>query len=462
MRAGSLQRWWGLAVLGGALASLSGGLTGPTVDGIAHAHESEGPGVPAASRLVFREAPVGATYTAQRWDADERVAIEGWSDDDGGAGVRFTAVAGGTAQAEPVVAPDFTTLNRARIDLRAVGASEETPVVFELAFVDQESGGRFWKVVELADEDWQQLDVELPLLRYDRGRIPSWENVSGWGFSFRTAADLQVRSFELWQDGDVSSPYLDVDRLRTAFVDGAAVREQHRGSFVVMTDHPDLDLDAVLAALVRMQRHTQKIFPDLEVPSRPVPLLVFSTEADYRRFWDTYGSEVGSTARPLSEDHGYTWQGIATAWFSDEYGPVRPLYVHEASHALLERSLGVDAQRSWLFEGLGNLEQLDVSGQKIASVYRDGLARSDVKMPLRDLIDGTAIPTSRYWQATLFMEWLLAAPERTEALAAALQDMQRTGSADLRPHLEKHFGMDQARFSAAFWSWAWLKYSRGT
>ena len=101
MRAGSLQRWWGLAALGGALASLSGGLTGPDVDSIAYAHESKGLGVPVASRLVFREAPVGATHTAQRWDADERVAIAGWSDEeDGGAGVRLTAMAGGTAQAE--------------------------------------------------------------------------------------------------------------------------------------------------------------------------------------------------------------------------------------------------------------------------------------------------------------------------------------------------------------------------
>ena len=296
----------------------------------------------------------------------------------------------------------------------------------------------------------------------DRGRIPSWDNVSAWGFSFRTAADLQVRSFELWQDGDAASPYLDVDHLRTAFPDGGAVREQHRGSFVVLTDRPELDLDAVLEALVQMQRHTQQAFPNLEAPSRPVPLLVFSNEDDYRGFWESYGSQVGTRARPLSEDHGYTWQGIATAWYSNEYGPVRPLYVHEASHALLERSLGVDAQRSWLFEGLGNLEQLEVSRQKIASVYRDGLARPDVKMPLRDLIDGTPIPTSRYWQATLFMEWLLAEPKRSAALAASLDDMRRTGSVDLRPHLERHFGMDQARFSAAFWSWAWLKYSRGT
>lgn len=461
MRAGSLQRWWGLAVLGGALATLGGAFSGPDVDGIAHAQQSQGRSVSAVSRLAFREAPVGASQTAQRWDADERVSIEGWSDEGDDAGVRFVALPGGSARAEPLSKPDYTTLNRARIGIRAIGATELAPVVFELAFHDPASEGRFWKVVELTDDQWHDVDVELAMLRYDRGRIPSWDDVNAWGFTFRTAADLQVRSFELWQDGDVASPNLDVDRLRAAFPDGGAVRQKHRGSFVVITDHEALDLDAVLEALVQMQRHTRQLFPNLPAPSRPVPLLVFSSESDYREFWDTYGSSVGSPARPLAEDHGYTWQGIATAWYSDAYGPVRPLYVHEASHALLERSLNVDAQRSWLFEGLGNLEQLDVSRQNIASVYRYGLARSDVKMPLEELLDGTPIPTSRYWQATLFVEWMLDDPERMAALAAASEDMRRSGSVDLRPHLERHFGMDLARFSASFWAWAWMNYARG-
>src|SRR5690606_25584290 len=143
---------------------------------------------------------------------------------------------------------------------------------------------------------------------------------------------------------------------------------KHRGSFVVLTDHVDLDLDATLASLVQMQRRTERLFPALPMPSQPVPLLVFSSERAYRAFWDDYGTKVGSRGRPLPEDHGYTWQGIATAWYTDAFGPVRPLYVHEASHAFIERTLGIDAQRSWLFEGLGNLEQLEVSGQDVAPV----------------------------------------------------------------------------------------------
>jgi hypothetical protein len=433
-------------------------------DGIAHAHRTNDSGSSSAapSRLVLRENPVGATETERRWDADERVSVTGWADEEGHAGVQLTALSGGSARAEPLSRPDFTTINRARISMRALGANAREPAVMEITFHDAKTGGRFWKVEELTDEQWREIDVELPMLRYDRGTMPSWADVNAWGFGFRTATDLQVRSFELWQDGPLPAPHLSVDRLRGFFGDPAGVRQAKAGAFVVLTDHPELDLDAVLDALVAMQRHTEQLFVDLEIPSRPVPLLVFSTEQNYRDFWERYASAVGSRARPLPEDHGYTWQGVATAWFSDAYGPVRPLNVHEASHALLERALRLDAQRSWLFEGLGNLEQLEVSKQDIAVVYRDALARSDVKMPLSELLDGTPIPTSRYWQATLFVEWLLADTNRRAALADAVTDMRRAGTVDLRPHLERHFGMDLPRISASFWSWAWLTYSRGT
>jgi hypothetical protein len=76
------------------------------------------------------------------------------------------------------------------------------------------------------------------------------------------------------------------------------------------------------------------------------------------------------------------------------------------------------------------------------------------------LISGAPIPTSRYWQATLLLEWLLADPGRTAGLASAMEDMRLRGSADLGPLMERHFGIDLPEFSAAFWGWAWSTYAR--
>jgi hypothetical protein len=456
MRFGWLDTsWWGAAMLVattfiGSCASRGGPDPNPELE------RADG-----EARMLFCEAVVGRGETAERWISSPEVEVTGFVTADGDAGVQLRAIAGGTVRATPEPRPDFAGANRVRIDLAVANASPESPVQVELSFYDDAQHNRWWKLVRFDDPSWHTLEVELPYLRYDRGTLPRWEDVVAWGMTFRTDADVRIRSFQLWQDAGEPGPYLRPDQLRDAFADPSRVRIAQRGAFTVLTDTTALDTDAVLGALHDMHTRTLARFPGLATPEQTVPLLVFADESSYRAFWRELSADMGSHARPLEEDEGYTWLGVATATYSDAYGKVRPVYVHEASHALIERALGLDAQRSWLFEGLGNVAQLDVSGQDIASVYRQGLVRSGAKMPVFEMLAGGAIPTGRYWQATLLVQFLLADAGRTHALAAALDDMRATGSADLRPHLERHFGMDVPRFSAAFWSWAWAEYARG-
>jgi hypothetical protein len=137
---------------------------------------------------------------------------------------------------------------------------------------------------------------------------------------------------------------------------------------------------------------------------------------------------------------------------------VRPTYVHEAHHAVLERAWDLAAQRSWLFEGLAVLEQLQWSQQDLAPVYRRGLRRADAMSHLRELLDGRPIATERYWQATLFVRWLLADPGRTAALDAAMVEMAARGSTELAPLAPRDFGSDLRALGREFWSWAWVSF----
>jgi hypothetical protein len=111
-----------------------------------------------------------------------------------------------------------------------------------------------------------------------------------------------------------------------------------------------------------------------------------------------------------------------------------------------------------LFEGLANLEQLEISRQELAGVYRRGLRRADKTSSLSDLLDGRPIRTDRYWQATLLAEWLVTDPERRAALDSALFEMAQRGSTDVRPVVRRHFGTDLDALGIAFWSWAWTRY----
>lgn len=410
------------------------------------------------SRMVFHETLGGDTGSSGLWLASDVELGQPAEEDE--SGVTLAAGAGGSVRSLSMSSPRFSGADRALVEIEAPTASPDTPLQFELSFYDDVRGNRYWTLVTLDDPGPQTLEVSLASLRYDRGIVPRWDDVSTWGMVFRTQGDLRVNSFELWND-EPAAPPSEVEWLRERFDDPAAVRVDRRRGFVLMTDAPDLQTDTVLDALIEMEDRTRARLPGLPKTESEIPLLVFADEAGYRAFWSRWSTDVGSGATPLREDDGYTWLGVATASYSDHYGPVRPVYVHEASHALLERSLGISGQRSWLFEGLGIVDQLEISAQDLGPVYRQGLMRSDLKTPTYELVSGGPISTARYWQAAMLLQWVLADPGRTAALNASLDQMRARGSTDLRPLLEPFFGLDMPRFSAAFWSWAWSEFARG-
>lgn len=443
--------WYAVSVL---VAYLLAGCGSPSGDPTAGARDAD----PLDSRLLYCEAPVGQEETGQRWSTSADAVVSGFLTEGGDAGVEISAGAGSTVRADPRSRPDYDHASRVLIHLAVENAAKNHPVEIEVSFFDDLRVNRFWKVVRVTDPGWQTLEIDLPFLRYDRGRLPRWNDVRAWGMTFRDDAHVRIRSIELWQDDDQPTPALGVHALRPLFDEPSVVRTFEREGFAVMTDAPELRGEEVLDALVAMKHRMAARFDRVPQLDGEVPLLIFATDDGYRRFWKRVAERTGSSVAPLPQDAGYTWLGVATTGYSDEYGAVRPVYVHEASHALVERALGIDAHRSWLFEGLANIDQLEVSKQEMKSLYRKGLTRPGVKMPVFELVSGRPIPTTRYWQATLMMQFLLDDPKRRRALNEALADMRVEGSADLRPWLLRHFGEDMPRFSASFWRWAWTTY----
>lgn len=376
----------------------------------------------------------------------ERLARGARLDAEAGARIRFRTQSG-----LPVA-----LARRAVIEVRAIG-SVTAPMNVELELLDEATGGRLVAPFVLHGGP-QRIEIPLQFLRYDRGRVPKASRVTSWGLRFVDAAVIDLVAFELWREEEFAGPELTTDDLVHSFADPERVRVYERGPFVLLTDAPRLDIDPVLASLETMHARTRELLPHMPAPVGPVPLLVFTDKREYRAFWESFSARFGARVIPFEEDEGFTWQGVATAWFTDRYGAVRPTYVHEAHHALLERAYGLAAQRSWLFEGLANLEQLEISHQELASVYRRGLRRADKTSSLNELLDGRSIRTDRYWQATLLAEWLVSDPGRRTALDSALFEMAQRGSTDMRPVLRHHFGTDLDALGIDFWSWAWTRY----
>ncbi len=395
------------------------------------------------------------TFTPNETLAAPWVTLEGVGLEPGGnTGLVLAGSTGGRVSVSSEFSLPFALASRLVLNLRARGPGA-TRVEVEL--FDDSVGTRRWHEIEVDDRG----SIEIPLVhfRHDRGRVPDLRRTTRWGLRFVDPGVIEIESFELWRDDDRTAEDRELDDLIATFPEPDRVRVFRRAPFVLVTDAETLAPAPVLDALERSYVHTRQLLPSMPVPSSSVPLLVFAEDAGYRGFWSRYSAARGAAVEPLREDDGFTWQGVATASFSRAYGEVRPTYVHEAHHALMERAWGLAAQRSWLFESLANVEQLAISRQDIRLVYRTGLRRGGQWTPIAELGSGAPIATKNYWQATLLMQWLVADATRRRALDSAVVEMAQLGSSDLRPLARRHFGRDIDALAVELWWWAWDEYS---
>jgi hypothetical protein len=254
-----------------------------------------------------------------------------------------------------------------------------------------------------------------------------------------------------------SGPYPSVAEIRQRFRDPQQVRVFEWAPFVVITDVPRLNGDAVTAAMHRMWRQTRDDFPGLPVPTQPVYLLIFATAAEYRAFWgaETHGA-LPEFDRSLASSAGVTVNGVASAWFDDRDGPVRPTYIHEASHALVHQVLNIPG--GWLDEAIAERYALDVSWQWVPSLVQYKLAHPSEIAPLEQLLNGQRVANEQYWQALLVWQWMLADARLRVRVPGLLDAMRHQGSTDVRPLVQKDLGMTMDGLERAWLAWLRAKY----
>lgn len=250
-------------------------------------------------------------------------------------------------------------------------------------------------------------------------------------------------------DEPTASPPAELSKLaRLAFPAASGEHAAPSGAFVVMSDAPRLDRAALHSALADLQKHVARDFPAAaSQPSQPVPLIIFAAKREYLAFWQRYAASRGvDLAAPASA--GFTANGVATGYidpadrtFPDSASapsktPIRPVWIHEAAHALLERQVGIGSRNDWLSEGLATRCQLAFSGEDISDRVRRGVLNPRARTPLRKLLDGAPIPPDRYWQAASVVDFLLRDEESAAAfrvLVATIRGRDSSNIVDLLP-----------------------------
>ncbi len=396
---------------------------------------------------------------AQRWTGvgDIRASRE---IEEGNAFVRVRADRGGIlASRAGIPVPEYRKTGAIRFRCRVPeGFAVEDLVVEIQIYSESRRGARFWRKLDLTDEpvgQWLTSEIPLAFFRHSGGFHLDWGEVERFGFYFRNAGVLDLDDIAWVAANDRHpAPWLTPQVLAPlAFGEATdVVRTIEAGRFVVLTDAP-VEAEGARLELARLEAAVAGIFPGVSRPrERRVPLLIFAAEGDYRNFWPSFGEAFDSISPPPRSD-GYAALGVAAAWHDPAQGPVRPVLLHEACHALLAPEFGLANRSEWLHEGLASYFQLPWTGQDLVDLNRTRIRTGNLE-PLAKLCDGSPISLEKYAQAALLVKWLVEDEERLESLRRAIERMSREGTTDLGKFVEDDFGISLEELETRWHRWA--------
>lgn len=409
-------------------------------------------GAPSGGEELLRLDFDGPGQAVAGWQAGGRgkIRAEGVHSAPAGSGRHLLVHAdpGTTVQTVSIPLPQLARCAAFTFRVRAAAATPAEPAILEAQFYTPQDGW-LWRKVTLADGAWRTVEVPLRWLRWSGRHVPRIEEVDRFGFWFRTGGTYELDDLRFVAGGDGAASLSEAELVAVAFGPAATVRRFERRPFVVLTDAPDLAGEAVLEALLRMAAAVRRDLPELELPTDPVRLLVFAEDAAYRAFWPRFATRLAADVRPPRSD-GFTMMGIASSSVGD--ASVRPVYVHEAAHALLEPMLRLSNASEWLHESLAVRYQVEFMGGGLEPALRNAVARD--RLPsLADLTDGKPIAQRDYAFAGSFVSWLLAEPLRAAGLQDALGAMRARGHTALAPVVEESLGAPLAELEHAWHAW---------
>ncbi|MBL8767096.1 MAG: hypothetical protein JNL94_07025 [Planctomycetes bacterium] len=361
-------------------------------------------------------------------------------------------------QTKSIELPDLSRCSDVELRVRSSSATPSEPTVLEVQCFTPNHGW-FWRRLDVrAGDEFTTVRLPLRWFRTSRDSVPRWNEVDAFGIWFRNGGTVEIDDIK-WIDGgraDAAERSLD-EIAAEAFSTATEPKRAERRGVVVMTDDPALPADAVLDAIDAMRAGVERDIPGHGSPWRPVVLLVFAQDADYRAFWPRFAARFASDIEAPKSD-GFTSAGIASAAAAPD-GRLRPVFVHEATHAYLEQVLRLDHTQNWLQEGLAVRYQAAFMGEDFGPTMRRRIADPAKHPSLARLTDGRELRSTEYAQAGSFLEWLLDDPKRAEGLRKAIPAMVKARSTALEPHANAILGASLDELEAQWMAWATTRYA---
>lgn len=317
------------------------------------------------------------------------------------------------------------------------GHGGNAPATIEVQFIEPDGKSKFWRKVEVADQEWRELRLPLKYFRTSGTRLPQWDRLRFFGLYLRTPAEFSVDNLRFVSRPGANACLGVPDLREIAFGDRPEARLQAGTNWLVLTDCADLDLAEMSGRLQKLADDLRRDFAFFPPPATPPTLIIFAHEQHYRDFPLRLAGRFNSQAERAGSD-GYTMMGIATSYWDPQKGARRPVYYHEFVHSWMEKAGRFADDGGWLHEGIANYYQLQLFPQSnFNKLVQEGLTKENFRLPLRELCSGRRIPVNRYWQALTVVDLLLNQPPYSQKRRALLEAFREGNSTDLNLYLEK-------------------------
>lgn len=253
--------------------------------------------------LLFQESALEVGERARNWRASSGVHV-GRFVTKKRSGVTFHARAGSRVRARTGALPGtFGRATKAKVRLSVRDATAEHPVTVRFDFLDAAGSARWSQSVTFEDSRWKAVTLRFPTPAHPAMALFSpIRDVSSWGMTFASDADVRVQDFELWRHGTPEAPSLGLAVLDVAIGEPPAMVASRGLTSSWLRGESPARLDTAFDGLVSLHRQMADRFPgvpDLEEQS-PLTASVHGGIQSLWKFAEVALGEPPKTSKPRS------------------------------------------------------------------------------------------------------------------------------------------------------------------
>ncbi len=336
---------------------------------------------------------------------------------------------------------------RSKLTAYVRAAESNGPVLMRWIAMDEDNGLIFQRQFEIVGGAWQRMEWPLPMWRWGNEKMGAWSEVKSLVLRVESqASEILLDQLAVEADDSVEAA-AEEGMIKLAYANRPASMVRI-DEFLVSTDAleevPQEQLVAIVDHMKRIRGWIRRNFAGANKPVEdggPVAMFVFRKREHYAEFFRNLGRQWSVDILPPACS-GYTIQDICAAtWEPPPDGKIRPVYLHEATHALVSRELRLltgEPSQAWLQEGLANYLQLclfpkSMRRDQYVKHFAQPIDKDSFFRPLSEIL-GKPVASARYAQLASLTAFLVQErPQWLQELAAGLAQKK-----DIKAILKEH------------------------